>query len=109
MTRSEVARVHRIRPSLTAGGKNLRVWVYGRRGEHTTHLTFSGKSKSAELTRIDVHFGPSRVPADQFIGRYEKRYGPPEVYRRKAAINTTATARTINTRPSGSTPRAMSI
>ena len=39
------------------------------------------------LSRIDVHFGPSSATPEEYIGRFERNLGPPEVRRRKAVIN----------------------
>ena len=87
MPRSEVARVHPIRPALTAAGRNRLVWVYERPGEYAIDLTFPGNSDGARLSRIDVHFGPSDASADEYIARFERMLGPPDLRRRKAAIN----------------------
>src|SRR5262245_29280716 len=56
MTRAEAVRVRPMRPSLTASGKNQRVWVYDT-GDYAVQLSFSGRSESDHLTRIDVHYG----------------------------------------------------
>jgi hypothetical protein len=87
MTRAETARRHAIRLSLTAGGKNPRVWVYEGPGSSTVTLTFGGGAASDTLRRIDVHYGLENVPADSFIARFERMYGVPDVRRREAVIN----------------------
>lgn len=87
MTRAEVARVHPMRPSLTAAGKNRRVWVCDRPGDYSADLTFSENSDAARLERIDVHFGPSDANSEEYIARFERTLGAPDVRRRKAAIN----------------------
>ena len=87
LTRAEVARIHAIRPSLTASGKNYRIWVYERQGEYTVHLSFSDRGEEARLGRIDVHHGRSTEPADRFIARFEATLGAPDVRRRKPEIN----------------------
>jgi hypothetical protein len=87
MTRAETARMHGIRPSLTAGGKNLRVLLYDGPGPSTVSLTFNGRDDSDTLRRIDVHYGLEKEPADSFIGRFETLYGAPDVRRREAVIN----------------------
>jgi hypothetical protein len=87
MTRAETARRHRIRPSLTAGGKNLRVWLYDGPGDSTVSLTFDGHDDNDTLRRIDVHYGLENVPADGVIAGFEKVYGSPDVRRREAVIN----------------------
>ena len=86
MTRSEIAAIRPIRPSVPAGGRDLRIWVYERRGEYAVRLTFSGTNSSARLRRIDVHYGRQATPADQFIAPFERRFGPPDVRRRRAVI-----------------------
>ena len=87
MRRAEVARVHPIRPALTAAGKNRLVWVCERPGDYTADLTFAGPTEEAALKRIDVHFGPSEESPDRFIDRFRATLGEPEVRRRKADIN----------------------
>lgn len=86
MTRIQVQRKHSIRPSRPAGGRNMRVWLYERRGDYSVRLTFSGTSRKSRLERIDVHFGWRSTKADQFIARYERRYGEPDQRRRRAII-----------------------
>ncbi len=87
MTRAEAAHVHPIRSAVTSGGRTLRVWIYERKGESTVHLTFDGRAESDTLKRIDVHYGPTAIPADQFIGQFRSSFGEPEVLRRKAVVN----------------------
>ena len=87
MTRAQAARVHPIRSALTASGRNLRVWIYERKGESTVHLTFDGRAESDTLKRIDVHYGPTAERADEFIDRFRPRFGEPEILRRKAVVN----------------------
>ncbi|HUD71313.1 MAG TPA: hypothetical protein VMQ62_05060 [Dongiaceae bacterium] len=87
MTRAEAARVHPIRVAVTSGGRNQRVWIYERRGEATVHLTFTGRAESDTLKRIDVHYGPTAMHADEFIDRFRPQFGDPEVLRRKAVVN----------------------
>ena len=70
--------------SAPAGGRNLRIWVYTRKGEYSVQLTFSGRSAASRLERIDVRFGLRSTPADRFIARYEDRLGPPDIRRRRA-------------------------
>ncbi len=84
MTRSEISGRRAIRVSRPAGGRNPRIWVYARRGEHSVQLTFSGRSAASRLERIDVRFGLRSTPADRFIARYEERFGPPDIRRRRA-------------------------
>ena len=87
MTRAETAHRHRIRPSLTAGGRNFRVWLYDGPGTSSVTLTFNGRDESDTLRRIDVHYGLENESADSFIARFEKLYGAPDVRRREAVIN----------------------
>jgi hypothetical protein len=87
MPRSDVEQVHAIRPALTSAGRNRRVWIYQRPGDYAVELTFPESKPSARLSRIDVHLGPSGATPDQYIGRFERELGPPEVRRRKAVIN----------------------
>jgi hypothetical protein len=86
MTRAEVARLHSIRPAITAAGKSLRLWVYERKGDYVVHLTFPDRSEIARLGRIDVHYGRTPEPADEFIGRFEARLGAPDVRRREPVV-----------------------
>src|SRR5262245_53090067 len=86
MTRAEATRVRGMRPSLTAGGKNLRIWVY-ETGDYTVHLTFGGRAESDRLARIDVHYGREAGGIGPFLARLEERYGAPDVRRRQAVIN----------------------
>jgi len=86
MTRAEVQKRHGIRPSRPAGGRNMRVWLYDRKGDYTVRLTFSGSGRASRLQRIDVHFGWRSIRAEQFIARYEAKYGKPDVMRRRAII-----------------------
>jgi hypothetical protein len=95
MTRTEVARVHAIRPSRTSSGRNLKVWIYERAGEYSAQLVFDGTSKAARLSRFDVHFGPSDATYQEFTGRYAADLGPPEVPRRRASINAYGDARHV--------------
>ncbi len=88
MARSEVARLHPIRPSLTDSGQHRRLWLYARPGEYSVDLRFSEDSDAAKLSRIDVHFQPGGdARADQYIARYEAALGAPDARRRKADIN----------------------
>ncbi len=86
MTRAQVQKKHRMRPSRPAGGRNMRVWLYDRRGDYTVRLTFSGSGRKSRLQRIDVHFGWRSTSAEQFIARYERKYGEPDLRRRRAII-----------------------
>jgi hypothetical protein len=86
MTRAAVQNKHGIRPSRPAGGRNMRVWLYERRGDYTVQLTFSGTRRDSRLQRIDVRFGWRSTDADRFIARYETRFGEPDHRRRKAVI-----------------------
>ena len=86
MTRAQATRVRSMRSSLTAGGKNPRVWVYDA-GDYIVHLTFSGRDESNELERIDVHYGHETGGIGPFLARLEERYGEPDVKRRQAVIN----------------------
>lgn len=87
MTRAEAMGVRPMRPSLTAGGKNLRIWVYDNAGGYTVQLTFGGRSESDRLKRIDVHYGREAGGIGPFLARLEERYGAPDVRRRQAVIN----------------------
>jgi hypothetical protein len=87
MTRDDVSRLCSIRPTVTSGGRNLRVWACQRQGEYTMHLTFTGGAERDALKRIDVHYGPTDEEADAFIARLEPRYGTPDIRRRQAVIN----------------------
>jgi len=86
MTRAEATRVRPMRPTLTGGGKNLRIWVYDT-GDYAVHLTFSGRDESDPLKRIDVHYGRESGGIGPFLARLEERYGAPDVRRRQAVIN----------------------
>jgi hypothetical protein len=86
MTRAEVQKKHVIRPSRPSGGRNMRVWLYDRRGDYTVRLTFSGTGRRSRLQRIDVHFGWRSTRADEFIARYERKFGEPDERRRRAII-----------------------
>ena len=87
MTRAEAVRVRPMRASLTASGKNPRVWLYDKAGDYSVQLTFSGRSESDRLKRIDVHYGREAGGIGPFLARLEGRYGTPEVRRRQAVIN----------------------
>jgi hypothetical protein len=86
MTRAQVQKKHVIRPSRPSGGRNMRVWLYDRRGDYTVRLTFSGTGRRSRLQRIDVHFGWRSTRADEFIARYERKFGEPDERRRRAII-----------------------
>jgi len=86
MTRAQVQKKHVIRPSRPSGGRNMRVWLYDRRSDYTVRLTFSGTSRRSRLQRIDVHFGWRSTRADEFIARYERKFGKPDERRRRAII-----------------------
>lgn len=90
MTRAEVARAHHIRPAVTAAGKSLRLWVYERKGDYVVHLSFPERSELARLARIDVHYGRTPEAADEFIGRFEARWGAPDVRRREPVVSSYA-------------------
>ena len=92
MTRAEATRVHGLRASLTSSGKNYRVWVYEKKGDYVAHLTFDGKSESARLERIDVHYGRSNETAAAVIGRFEARLGAPDFKRREPMVSSYAGA-----------------
>jgi hypothetical protein len=87
MSRDAVGRVHSIRSSLTAGGRNRRVWIYDRPGEYGAELTFTSEAAEARLARIDIHFGASDATSEQMVARFEATLGAPEVSRRKAIVN----------------------
>lgn len=87
MSRDEAARAHRIRPALTAAGRTRRVWIYERSGDYAVDLTFPDSGPAARLSRIDVHFGPSNASPEDYIGRFARILGEPDVKRRKATIN----------------------
>lgn len=87
MPRDQVAKIHPIRPALTAAGRSRRLWIYEKRGDYAVELTFRDGGPRAPLARIDVHFGPSDATPETYITRYASRLGTPEVTRRKAAIN----------------------
>jgi hypothetical protein len=87
MTRAEAGRVQRLRQALTPAGRSRRVWIYEKRGEHAVELTFGGAGADAPLRRIDVHFGPRNATSQEYIDRFARVYGPPDVARRKAVIN----------------------
>ena len=86
MTRAEATRVRPMRSSLTAGGKNPRVWVYDA-GDSIVHLTFTGRDDSDRLERIDAHYGHETGGIGPFLARLVARYGEPDVKRRQAVIN----------------------
>ena len=87
MSRAAVQKVHEIRSSLTAAGRNRRVWKYSKPGEYSAELTFDETTAAGDLVRIDVHFGKSGATPDQFIDRFRRALGEPDVTRRKATIN----------------------
>jgi hypothetical protein len=87
MTRAEAARAHPIRPALTSSGKNRRVWIFSRPGDYSAELTFPESTDDSRLARIDVHFGSSDLSSEEYIGRFERTLGPPEVRRRRAENN----------------------
>jgi len=87
MTREEVERIHPIRPTLTTSGKDLRVWLYTKGSDDAVELTFTGTGQGDRLRRFDVHYGPTDEAANAFVARFESLYGPPDVRRREAAIN----------------------
>jgi len=87
MTRAAAAKVHAIRPTVTASGRNLKVWAYERKGDYTAHLSFTGRAEGDTLKRIDVHYGPTAGTAKAFIERLGSSFGTPDVLRREAVIN----------------------
>jgi hypothetical protein len=87
MSRREVAKVHRIRPTRTAAGKDQKIWIYRSPEGHSTEITFSDEEGVPRLSRIDVHFGPSDATPDETITPFERRFGAPDVRRRKASTN----------------------
>ena len=87
MTRDAAQQVHPMRPAVTAGGRDLKVWVYERKGEYAVHVSFTGRVASDTIRRIDVHYGPTDEDAEAFIKRVEPAYGTPDVMRRMAIIN----------------------
>ena len=87
MTRTKVSRTRSIRSSRTASGRSRSVWVYSKSGEYSVELTFADGGTAAELTRIDVHYGPRKETPDAFIDRFGRRLGEPDVRRRRAEIN----------------------
>lgn len=87
MSLGEAARAHTIRPALTAAGRNRRVWIYERTADYAVELTFPENNPAARLSRIDVHFGPSDAAPEDYIGRFARTLGEPDVRRRKAEIN----------------------
>lgn len=87
MSRVAAAKVHPIRPSITASGRNLKVWVYERKGDYTVHLSFTGRAGGDTIKRIDVHYGPTDEAPEVFIRRFEPALGAPDVLRRQAVIN----------------------
>ncbi|MCZ6696089.1 MAG: hypothetical protein O7A63_06045 [Acidobacteria bacterium] len=87
MTRERVAEVRPIRPSLSPSGRSRRIWIYDSGDGHSAELTFEENAGTSRLTRIDVHFGPSGVSSDQYIARFSRRFGAPDVTHRKAGIN----------------------
>jgi hypothetical protein len=87
MAREDAARVHPIRPALTAAGKNRLVWIYDRPGEYTVELIFPANRPDAQLARIDVHLGTNRESSERTIAALARSLGDPDVRRRKAATN----------------------
>ncbi len=87
MTRAAVQKTHDIRSALTAAGRNRRVWIYSNPGEYSAELTFDETAAAGDLVRIDVHFGRSDTAPDQWIARFSRTLGAPDVTRRKATIN----------------------
>jgi hypothetical protein len=87
MTRAEAMKSHPLRSTLTAAGRDRRVWAYTRPGEYNVELTFEDPGGDARLSRIDVHFTHGGVSSDTYIARFERLLGPPDVRRKKAAIN----------------------
>ena len=87
MTRDEAARVHPIRPALTAAGRNRLVWIYERPGEYGVELTFGVNRPDAQLKRFDVHFGADEAAAQGTITALARTLGEPDARRRKAATN----------------------
>ena len=87
MTRQQVAKVRPIRPTRSSSGTSHRIWIYDSPDGHSAELTFENGEGTSRLARIDVHFGRSGVSSDQYIARFSRRFGEPDVTRRKAGIN----------------------
>lgn len=87
MVRAEAGRIQPIRRALTSAGRTRRVWIYEKRGEYSAELTFDDVTADATLSRIDVHFGHSEAGPQEYIDRFSRIFGAPEVTRRKAVIN----------------------
>ncbi len=87
MTREEVSRVRPVRPMRTRSGRSRGIWIYDSPDGHTAELTFGDEGGVPRLERIDVHFGRSAAAPEEYIARFERRLGAPDVRRRKAGIN----------------------
>lgn len=93
MTRAEAQGLHPIRSSLTASGRNRRVWKYEKPGQYDAELTFDETNRSGDLVRIDIHFSARDRGPEDYLARFTGILGPPEVTRRKAVINAYGDAR----------------
>lgn len=87
MNRDAARKVHEMRPAVTASGRDMKIWVYERKGDYTVHVSFTGRTSKDTIRRIDVHYGPTAEAAESFIKRLEPVYGTPDVLRREAVIN----------------------
>ena len=87
MTHEQVAKVRPIRPTRSASGRSRRIWIYDSPDGHSAELTFENDAGASRLARIDVHFGPSGASSDHYIARFSRRFGTPDVTRRKAGFN----------------------
>jgi hypothetical protein len=87
MNRDAAQKVHPMRPAVTAGGRDLKVWVYEKKGEYTVMVSFTGRVSTDTIRRLDVHYGPTDESAEAFIKGFEPMYGTPDVLRRQAVIN----------------------
>jgi len=87
MTRQQVAKVRPIRPTRSSSGRSRKIWIYDSPDGHSAELTFENDEGSSRLARIDVHFGRSGISSDRYIARFSRRFGEPDVTRRKAEIN----------------------
>ncbi len=87
MTRQQVAKVRPIRRTRSSSGRSHRIWIYDSPDGHSAELTFENDEPTSHLARIDVHFGRSGVSSDHYIKRFSRRFGEPDVTRRKAEIN----------------------